>query len=731
MMPCIESGAIMSEDYLALFRPNTRLQYLKQNIKLLRAVEGEITHARYRWEWLTDESVEQLTEHASYPLAVACFVDLGWSQARPVRLLEIVDAAPDDDAMSFSMKIGPFLSTSDAFSENFRDWPGTENLTPPEKFVVPWRSDWPEFDMAELDQQRSSWKQAIDFLTRHDECKQTVFLRLADEPEIVADGGVTLSAVAGESKQIALDSYNRHLDDESLAMLRMKVLGDGAYGESVAPDSIPADGPLSIQATWFESGEAFLDLRVEPGWSSSTFLPLRFTVAPGSTPPQKKMFLGRDWEYFLDRLCNDMFDDLEGLTSLLEKLSQVFPSDTRLAVKRGKIFYDAGNYAGALQLLDPARTKSPDDDATAYSIFARLMSGRPAEKSLLEEFNSSNEVLFDELLSVIAESPSIDLERLLSDIHDLFPLERELRILHRLVDRSGDEDQLVAVMDRLSAIEFERAFRYLEKYLGENPDATRARGLLLDIYDAHKKELAGFTNIERFVHPALAWSGDEPGSYISRFEQFSPLLPVRERIRVMTENAERMVDAGQLLVGVDLSLRAAESALGIGDLMVARAIALGVLVHEDELTQTSHYLDRAKAVLAQVEAIESDHGPILSYGEEAWLLNELRPFLEGQRLVVVGYTKPNFDFESWVAPTGLKDTPRWFSPEEKAAIKKLSRENLIVAETTERTAHFHLKEWANAGGARYIEVAGLAQGILSEMLEWFKKEREREASKGR
>lgn len=714
------------DNTLAVFRGCSRLEYRNQNIKILRAVEGELTRASYRLLWVHDE-VRQILADEPNAIATAVLVDSSNTRGLPVRQMMVVEHRIDEPAgfLHLTFSLGPFVGTLLDFTDDLAQWEQGAETCPPGTFVSRWRPDWPRTVELPDDGTTSRWSEAIDFLTASWDFSSTAFLRIEGTTTGVETGPV-MEALENHELPVRIRSYNPHLTTEALRRMKLRVAQSGGLiavetGDGLALDR---DGDMELRLRCLEPGVAHLDVTVDPDPQFSTYLPLTLRVAADpSIATGRPRVLGREWQACLEGLEAHLRGTPDLHLTVLDLLARVFPDDPAVLQHKGLVHYREGRLAEARRAFDTALAMREDAGTVAWNLFAALRRGDVGDAlDLLTRLSLSQHELFDNLIDVVGDLPegvNLAVARVAPTV---FGDEKALRLLAAMAATVESEPGTCELAGAIRGIDPERALSFLLEVVDKHEDWPRSVRLLVELAD----EVNRVEGIEAHARQALRWGGENPADFLARWYRFRRLLPTPEvRVAVSMGNVRRMFDAhpGFAATIAELALETAETALGQADLLLAQEALTMVFANVRGTDEDAEVVLASARVLEQRLAdilIETD--PVRRGSEEyvRSLYRALRPWTEGKTLVVLGAPNRRSQADEWEAELGVRlvwlgSTPS--NPVDEPRLRALDPSSLIVVALYEHMSHLkpNTKQWLKRNDVPIVQTPGTG-GMLLEAL---------------
>ena len=716
-------------DEIVVFRGCSRLEYRNQNIKILRAVEGEHTRASYRSLWVTDE-VRDILDRNPNPIVTAVFIDADNRKALPIRQMMVIEHKFEADRglLHLTFEISSFLGTMLDFTDDLTAWGGSHAGHPPTKFVARWDPSWPGIRTLPKADEASRWREAIDFLTQSWEFPHTGFMRFAETTTGEALGP-TIEVPENQEFSIRLDSYNPHLNQAHIGRMRLRASQSGGL-MAIDPDAglaIPRDGELMLKATCLEAGAAQLELSIDPDPQFSTYLPIKLSVTADEGGTGRPRILGREWQECLEELNDALIEKPEIHLIVLGLLDRAFPDDPSVLRQLGHVFYRREDLARARKLFDRALELREDSHTVAWNLFAALRRGDVADaRELITRLNLSRHELFDELVSTVeALDESINLQ-VAKDIPEVFGDDKALRLLLAMGKSSKSENAACELASSIRVIDPERSLDFLLEQLSGRAEWGRAVHLLVEIADETNRH----DGVSEYVQEILLWGIEPPMEFKAKWSRYERLIPTPEiKTGLLLTNARRMfashVDCG--LVASEFSINAAEVALKQGWLQLVNEALTLVFANLEEADDESHYhLDRARELEQRLGDVLRETLPFNRQSDEYLrsMYLRLRPWTERKVLLVLGsYSRPS-DADIWESELRVRvewvpSTPS--NPINEDRVRSHDPTQLIVVALWEHMGHIkeNTKQWIKKNHVPFIQMKGTGGLLVENLLEFF------------
>jgi tetratricopeptide (TPR) repeat protein len=713
---------------LALFRGSSRLEYRNQNIKLLRAHEGEVTRAAYRSLWV-DEAVHELLEGDRNPIATAVFVDGRGSFAFPVRQLMVQDHDFDPQAgvLNLRLEIGPFVQTRLDFDDRLPLWAGNSGR-PPDKFVTVWEQAWPSIDEVDEREDLPRWREAVDFLLAHwPDYERSAFLRLLPEQVEGESNGPALEVLESARHRLRIYSYNPHLTAGGPDTFTTRISHAGALVEvdSGASSPIDPDGEIEVAFRCLEPGAADLQVEVIPDPQFSTYLPIKLSIIENpAVAAGRPHSLGAEWHQCLDGLAQTLSELPEQHAVILRHLERVFPQEPTLLRHIGRLNYQQGDLATARVYLDKALTLRNDAETAALDLFAALRRGdRRDALMLLERLNLSHEHdLFDRLLEIVGGISEPMSLAVAERVPEIFSHEKASQLLHGLSLAVISETGVCRLASLWSPADPGQALRLLESRVREHPEWEEANRTLVEL-----AESSGETqDYESFAIRSLTWkSGEDPHAFIGRWERYSRMVTdPATRTALLWTNVKRLTSDEQAReVACRLAVQVAEAALAEGSLFLCSDALTLVFANASDGRLGNDIVDDAREVEGRLLEVREEILPWTRSREDHLrsLYVRLRPLLAGKTLLVVGSAYRHHEAaDEWA--TALDASVEWLtstpsSPVDDDRIRARDPRTLLVVCLWEHMSHLKpaTKEWLKRNQVPLVNVRGTG-GVLIEEL---------------
>jgi len=691
--------------YLSIFRSCLRKEHRDQNIKMLRAVEGEYTRTTYRLQWVGEEALALLASEKN-PLCVASLVDRNLENALPCRLLAVVEYAVDVSAgmLHLTFEIGPFIDMPSDFDTNTSKWGLSQDVLPPKRFVSAWGEEWPKIMDSPASDTSEAWRRSIDFLTKSWDFTQTVFLR----PHLQDTGGKQ-SGPAFAAKQlvqetILISSYNAHLTEEELAKKSLHVSVGGLMANLGRLPTIDRDGVLDVGIQFLEPGSATPQIEVRPDPQFSTYIPYYVDVSPDALadPAGPRMF-GREWKDCLDRIDDEFEKQNDIHASVLNILLEAFPDDPEVLLRRGRLYYKVGSFALARDAFERTLDIREDARAVAWSLLAALRHEdiADASKLLIERLNLSQHELFDEVVEVMG---SLD-ETIAIQFIDIPGIalgeDKAIRLVRAIGQTVESEHNAKIVMRALADLNEHHSMNFAREQLELHPGWRSLRREFVERAAASGLQ----EGVEEQAEDLLLWDNETPEVIVERVQRLGQFVnPARLTGILMSNAAIFLAQDGANFVdaGIDQALRAADIASRNGDFLIAEQAIRQVLINCDPNNSThASFAAAATQVAMRMSDVltNSQHSEQLTLGDLQHLLLELNPHLIGKTLAIYGGSRGRQNLDELTAELGLKEI-LWFEgsfsePPDSEEILGLDPKKLVVAIIWEYASLLqeHVRRW--------------------------------------
>lgn len=678
---------------VALFRGSSRLEYQNQNVKLLRAVQDEVTRAAYRLLWVDDSALEIFTSDPA-ALCIAVLTNPEGTHALPIRHLLTQQAVVDRETgmLYLELVVGPFVDVGDGFDTSVDAWhqgPGA----PPECFVTSWSAPETQLDEVRGQEALATWRRAIDFITEHWDFDGSIFFRPVESLEGEQSGPVVTDARQGKRTTLSLASYNPHMVTANLDQRRLSIQQEGALADIADPPQLERDGFIEISIRCLEPGDLQLRVSVEPDPHLSTYIPFRLHVEQADEiHPTRTRVMGHEWQACLDGLATQLQDDPDLQYGVLELLERVFPKDPYLLFHRGRIHYERQEFAEARRLFGQALAVHASPRILAWDLFAALRRGDTQDASdVVARLDLSHHDLFDRLVDVVRVLPETTALTFINAAGLVFGEDKTNRLYAAASDNLETEEGLIEVAMALATTRPTAAYEMLLEPATQRTSWHRARELLLDLAGdvGRRHEVA---NIAR----QLLLADDEgPARTSQRLRSFGHLLDPRSRLDVLLENAGRLLGAtgdeagASTDAGVELLLEAFDGAMRLGDLLVAEEILVRAYANAAEelivaeLESRRERLQRTLDVMRRLEEGSAEY--------QHQLVVNLRQHAAGLDIVILGGATPREDILELARDLGVRDatwltsTPQ--SPISEARLQVKQSDNLLIVAFEEKMGH--------------------------------------------
>ena len=248
---------------LTLFKSGRRLEYLEENLKVLSAERGTWLSTTYGAHWVSPDLLDAPPVPGERALIVLTgrpydvFVAVRFARILEARLVderlelayEVLGRAEVADRVAWRRYVLAEENPSPASQVFARRDPGTESV------------DLPAYEASpEGDEQ--AWMLAVDSLSKLADYSNAVFMRLAgvvdDASEVEIPGPWVLRP--GTTYRLRLQSYNPHLDEESI---RGVWLAEDHHGASVVvlnEEACPAQGVVEVLLEPSEADSGYVEV---------------------------------------------------------------------------------------------------------------------------------------------------------------------------------------------------------------------------------------------------------------------------------------------------------------------------------------------------------------------------------------------------------------------------------------------------------------------------------------
>lgn len=715
---------------LAIFRGSSRKEYADQNIKLLRAVEGEETHSSYRQIWIAGDGID-LCEPGT--IAYAILIDEQCTRALPVRSLLIKDVEADDTSVHFTYEVGPWLCSGQLLSEDLALY-GPHR--PPGKFVTSWKDDWP--DVREVSARddpelvRRVWRSAIDLLVRGwpDRFSRTVFFRLVEPSPSGLPRQPQVEADVGRDLQLMLDSYNPHLADTRIDGLTVRARSTGGVAVRPSHLRVSRDGLMPFEVTApYADPDAEVRFDVDPDPMFSTYIPLRIAVrsSPGYVSPPR-FPTGEQWLKLLRRIDNLLGEDHPELyATVIDALRDTFPRDRTLLLHRAWRFFDRHQWRDAADCFqDLVNHDGGHQEAIVGLRLCQLVLGVDVdEDAILNELPFDDEGrLWKRLLSIVPHLRPAVATRLAQAVVGAGALSevRERDLLTELVPRIDRPAVLRAGLERLRGLDPERAGRLaLEAVRDRSATELDEHGVALaeiamDAPGGDRGQV--LVRLLSWQHQSQLTDADAQrlDSVFQQVRRAGGLRP-EEIIQVVDTNLRALDEKSELQrwFGLNWSLTAADLAIDafhdpyLADHFAARARHLADDPSDDRIRSMEDRTTACGQEFRVHHLLEADDKELAEW---------VKRRVAGSTLLIFGgpYVQPH-DKERLESLLGV--TVVWYPADEcKRRLADLTRRDpgqTIVAHLYSYSGHLpELDSWCRTSGVRWVRVSS-ARAIIREL----------------
>jgi len=669
---------------VALFRGSSRLEYQNQNVKLLRAVQDEVTRAAYRLLWVDDSALEVFASDPA-ALCIAVLTNRDGTHALPIRHLLAQQAVVDRDAgmLFLELVVGPFVDVGDDFNTSVNAWhhgPGA----PPECFATAWFAPETQLDEVRGQEALPAWRRAVDFITGHWNFSSSVFLRPADGLDGDKSGPVVTGTRQGQRMTLQLASYNPHMRTSDLESHRLSIQQEGALADVADPPALERDGFIEVGLRGLEPGELQLRVSVEPDPHLSTYIPFKVLVDPtDDMHPTRTRVMGHEWQTCLDGLASQLHDSPDLQYGVLQLLERVFPKDPYLLFHRGKVHYERNEFAEARLLFGQALAIHASPRILAWDLFAALRRGDTEDASeVVARLDLSHHDLFDQLVEVVRLLPEPTALTFINSAGLVFGEDKTNRLYAAASENLQTEDGLLEVATALATTQPATAFELLLDPATQQESWHRARELLLDL----AKDVGRRHEVAHIARQLLLLDDNGPARTQHRLHSFGHLLDPRSRLDVLLENAGRLLGAAggeadaSLLAGVELLLEAFDTALKLGDFLIAKEILARAYANGAEDLIPTELEPRGEQLQRTLEAMRKLEVGSAEYQHR--LVVNLRPHVTGLDLVILGGATPREDILELARDLGARDA-MWLtstpgSPISESRLQAKQGEHLLV-----------------------------------------------------
>lgn len=654
---------------------------------MLRAVEGEQTRTTYRLNWVTPQALDLLNSEAT-PLCIASLVDRQGSHALPSRLMTVIEHSIDNDTGNLRLlfEIGPFITLNADFNGQISTWGSTPIEAPPNKFVTIYDDSWPEYQEVKTSESLDSWRRAIQFATTSWDFKNTVFLRPADPNLVGSEKSITLNLAQETMLDFSIASFNPHLTDFDLGRKQIQVTNRGAIANIEKCPPIDRDGIMSISARFLESGLANLEINVQPDPQFSTYLPISIIVTadPNSDPVGPRV-LGQSWITCLDHLAESLQTDSKKHLEILDYLSDAFPGDPEVMLRRGHINLLLNKYSIARDEFRKVLGIRESSRAVTWLLIAALKSGDVREaESLLTRLNLSEQNLFDQIVESATSVTEDTALRFIDAPGISMSEDKAVKLIRALSTAVKTHEGARKVTEALADVDQTQAVIYSRKLIEENPDWRALRKDYVEL--AHKTGLSD--GISDQVEILLRYEDEAPNEIVDRVKRLGSLLHPARLLGTLVFNSTAffaLQTKEATTAGLDQATQAAHLSFKFGD-FATLDFAVQQVVANSDADNTTHksYLTAIEQIALRAAKAQNENlngfGKSDSYID--FLLQKLSQDTKEKTLVVIGGSG-NFRYlEHWKQQLKLKDF-KWIpgSPtavNESEYLLELDHGNLIV-----------------------------------------------------
>lgn len=682
-----------SSSPVAIFRGSSRLEYQNQNVKLLRAVQDEVTRAAYRLLWVDDAALEIFAADSA-ALCIAVLTSRDGSHALPIRHLLVQDAKVDRGSGMLQMElvVGPFVDVGDSFDTSVDAW-HQGPAGPPTCFVTPWDADRTQLQEVRGHDALPAWKRAVDFLTRHWDFNGSVFLRPTDRLEGDRSGPIYGQARQGQRTTLRFASYNPHMQGSDLDAYRLRVQQEGALADIADPPALERDGFIDVNLRCLEPGELQVRISVDPDPHLSTYIPMRLQVAPADeVHPTRTRVMGHEWQACLDGLAAHLADSPDLRYGVFKLLERVFPKDPYLLFHRGKVHYERGEFAEARLLFAEALDVHASPRILAWDLFAALRRGDTEDAGdVVARLDLSHHDLFDQLVEVVRLLPETTALTFVNAAGVIFGEDKASRLYAAASENLETEDGLMEVATALAMTRPGAAFEMLIEPATREPSWHRLREMVLDLAN----ETGRRSEVGNIARQLLLSDAGGPARTQQRLLAFGHLLDPRGRLDVLLQNADRMLgspgDSAEesARTGVELLLDAFDTTMRLGDLLAAEEILARVYANAPKDLIAGEIDPRAERLQQTLESMRKIERGSAEYQHR--LIVALRPFTSGRPLVILGGATPRRDILALAEELGL-DGVVWLtstpsSPVSESRLQFRQSEDLIVVAFEAKMGH--------------------------------------------
>lgn len=572
---------VESVQIIAFFRSCLRKTFRDQVIKSLRGLPGEHTHTTYRSQWLTEEVIEYFASGRDF-VALSILVDPSSEFAIPSRLMRPVGLPKFDshaDSWSFTFELSDYVSAGRRAEKRLRDWNDSDGVTPPNKFVSLFRSDWVKYHAVEYRKSKSDWKQSIDFIVDYwpDDFQESVFLRPSRTQDFkTLDTGPTMAVRQSEEVRIVLDSYNRHLSESQLNEKRLNVAVSDVMGDVATIPKLISDGEMTIPLTFLEPGLARVVVDVQPDAHFSAYVPIAVSVEQDpNVDPTGPRVLGPSWRQFLNTYVTDASMDDGQRILLFNRLNEVFPGEPELMLQRGMLHFRSGNFVSAREDFGKILERSNDPRGVWWSLVAalhlndELLAHEMLERSTAVPSSEESRAAFESAISQLSGLPDTIIESFCELPRATMSDATSLQMLLQMTKGSRQECALLAVLKEIGVLSPEAALRELDRILLLNPDWRRIRELRARLALKANVLQRGDADAESLIQ----YAGQEVAEYMHLVQELKPLLPRQHLPSIMYASALQLFDAedrDRAVMAISLATDAAFAAVANGDIVEAQ-----------------------------------------------------------------------------------------------------------------------------------------------------------------
>jgi len=711
--------------YLSIFRSCARKEYADQVIKMLRAVEGELTRTTYRLDWVTHEAFKVLNNESN-ALCVASLTDRSGTHGLPSRVMTVVQHEIDRDTGTLKLvfEMGPFVKLEEDFIGNLRAWGDDVDNLPPKKFVTAYQESWPSFREATDTEMLDSWRRSIDFVTTSWDFRNSVFLRPADVKLQGHEKEIAISVEQATRYEFKIASYNPHLTDIDLSLKTLNVANSGAIADIERCPPIDRDGIMSINLKFLEIGSSKIQINILPDPQFSTYIPIGFDVLSDlQSDPIGPRLLGPAWSLCLDEIGEVFQNDNKNHLEILKSLSIAFPNEPEAMLRRGLIHLHIGQTSIARDLFKEVLKIRESARGVAWLLAASLKGGDVNEaESLIQRLNLSNNLLFEQIVEFTKEIDEDTAVRFI-DFPALYLSEdKAIQFVEALSCAVRSQDAVRKILSTLIELDKNKAFRFAAKKLLMNPEWRSLRRDYVQLAD----QLGMIEGVKDDINLILRFRNEKPEEIIDRVNRLGELVHPYELLGILLFNASQFFSQeGDSFrnAGLDQAAKAAQLAFTISDFGAADIAIQHVFNNAEANDSVSQAFSNAVAQIAnkiaEMRAIQIDQVQ-KSDSYTDYLLSKLMLYTKDKTLVVFSRQGVFPYQEHWRSRLELRDflweSESGFSEMNGNFLLEFDPNSLVVvivwgASTLSKTA----TDWLEENGVSVARAFEGSESILHAM----------------